>query len=165
MVQVDRNQVVRTGVEDTQGLGVGSDIHLQVAGSLAGDSLVEGTPVEGNRAVVVGNFVGGSGVVVLVVGSVWVGTEVDREIHRLAAQALAAYHDARFLPHSVVDLDQRQGLAGQVVGSWEVEQVVVAVAVVVVDGTLDEQQTLVEVEVVDNLHGVQGRELGFLQVP
>lgn len=163
MGQVDRNQVVRTGAEDTQDLGVDSDTQVQVAGNLAGDSLVEGNPVEGSQAVVVGNLVGGSGVVVLVVGSVRVGIEVDREIRRLVAQALAAYHDARFLPHSVVDWGQRQELVGQVAGSWEAVQVVVAVVVVVVAGTLAEQQTRVEVEVVDSLHGVQ--ELGFLQAP
>ena len=39
------------------------------------------------------------------------------------------------------------------------------VVVVVVAGTLVEQQTLEVVEVVGNLHGAQGRELGFLQVP
>ncbi len=68
MAQVDRSQVVRTGVEDTQGLGVGSDTRLRAVDSLAGDSLVEGNPVEGSQAVVVGNLVGGSGVVALVVG-------------------------------------------------------------------------------------------------
>ena len=46
-------------------------------------------------------------------------------------------------------------------GNWDVVQVVV---VVVVAGTLAGQQTLEAAEVVGSLHGVQGRELGFLQV-
>lgn len=47
-------------------------------------------------------------------------------------------------------------------GNWGVVQVVV---VVVVAGTLAEQQTLEVAEVVGNLHGVRGRRLGFLQAP
>ena len=40
------------------------------------------------------------------------GIEVGREIRRLVVQAFAAYHDARFLPHSAVDWDRRQVLVG-----------------------------------------------------
>lgn len=107
-VQVDRNQVVPTGVEDTQVLGVGRGTQLRavVAGSLVVVGSGQGTVVEvrvGGRSTVV---------VVQVVGSVWVGSELGREIRRLAAQVLVAYHGVRYLPHSAADWDQRQVLVG-----------------------------------------------------
>ena len=106
--QVDLDQVVPTGVEDTQVLGVGRGTQLRagVAGSLAVAGSGEGTVVEVQ--------VGGRGTVavVQVVGSVWVGSEVGREIRRLVAQVLVAYHGVRYLPHSAVDWGQRQALVG-----------------------------------------------------
>ena len=100
--QVGRNQVAPTGVEDTQVLGVGRDTQLRAvaAGSLAVAGSWEGTVVEVR--------VGGRGTVavVQVVGSVWVGIELGREIRRLVVQAFAAYHDARYLPHSTAGWGQ-----------------------------------------------------------
>lgn len=103
VVQADRNQVAPTGVEGTQVLGVGRDTQLRVvaAGSLVAVGNGEGTVAEVQ--------VGGRGtvVVVQVVGSVWVGIELGREIRRLVAQALVAYHGVRYLPHSVAGWGQR----------------------------------------------------------
>ena len=108
VVQADRNQVAPTGVEDTQVLGVGRDTQLQVV--VAGSLVVAGS-VEGTVAVV--RVVDkGTVVVAQVVGSVWVGSGLGREIRRLVVQVLAAYHGVRYLPHLAAGWGQRQALVG-----------------------------------------------------